>query len=157
MMWHPKTPRLGETYGLQDVPCMKAYRADTIHPLPAGTSGLARQTGKQVSRTQVSNTVIVISHILWNCLPRSSCQQYPTGSKCRTAQQWAHWRGCGQSQSNPSMSQTFIQCGSDSNWYKEKKRRKGRLRTNREGPCGASGNISGNVKFNYNYLFIIRV
>lgn len=55
------------------------------------------------------------------------------------------------------MSQTFIQCGSDSNWYKEKKRRKGRLRTDREGPVEPLGNISGNVKFNYNYLFIIRV
>lgn len=43
MMWHPKPPHLGEMYGLQDVPCMKTYRADV---LPAGTSGLARQTGK---------------------------------------------------------------------------------------------------------------
>lgn len=37
------------------------------------------------------------------------------------------------------MSQTFIQCGSDSNWYKEKKRRKGRLRTEREGPWSLWG------------------
>lgn len=133
-MWHPKPPHLGETYGLQDMCCVKAQsKHNSLTAL-----GDIRVSKAYSANREVEHRLAVLP--LWpaasrgTVFPEAAVRAIPYRTQWWTAQQWACWRGRGQAPGIPGMSQTLIYCVCDSNWNRETKSMKECLMTDPEGP-----------------------